>query len=185
MYKIIVLVVLLTSGASFAKELTLDSTTVNFNIIGSSRFTIEKAFMKIRCIRTTSLWEQLNNGLKSYTKCDGFKINEQDIYIDTQRIELIRSGDGNIKLPSLNIKYSSRRKAYLCLALSVKFDNVPTYSYPNLYKNRNDAFSLLSFCTRDKFPFSINDYVYNNRRVDNLVEFLDTIDRGVDLFLKP
>ena len=183
MKKIIVGGILLFSGLANSATLSLDSSKINFNLITSSDNKIEKAFLKVRCLRGATFWEQLNNGLKDYMTCDDFKINGQNISLDTKTVELAKDVDGEFKLPKLNIEYKDRKKGHVCLALSVKFEGVPSYS-SDIYENSTESYSLHSFCTMKKLPFSISSYVYENKRVDSLLEFTDRLERGVDVILK-
>ncbi|MDZ4678599.1 MAG: hypothetical protein SGI74_13965, partial [Oligoflexia bacterium] len=52
------------------------------------------------------------------------------------------------------------------------------------FQNPNDNYSLLSYCSVKNLPFSINEYVYNNKRVKTFNDFEEKLNQPIKILLR-
>lgn len=175
--KFLAVIALLSSFSAIGAEVKLGPSEVEFDV--TRDIEVSKAVLSVRCLRKASFFEQFSNGLKDYMVCDDFTINGVDPYIGSKSLELKKVGKNKFVLDKdVLVKYSKSRKGHVCLTISADF----TESV--LYQNDKDVYSVLGFCTVKELPVSINDYIYNHRRVGSLEEFTEALARPIQIDLK-
>lgn len=165
-----------------ATSVTIPDTDVEFKVSGKP-LAIKKAFMTIRCLRSATFFERLNNGTKEYESCDDFAINGSSVTSYESEIELQKLDDNKFHLKQQAINFSKNRKGHSCIRISVELAGTPENTI-NAFVNWADNYSLLSYCTVEKLPFSTNAYIYNNRRANTLNNFNMKLNKPILVQLK-
>lgn len=186
MKNILIGLVLLTTFSSISawseETIALDGTDIEFQMTGKD-LPIKRAFVTIRCLRSATFFERLNNGAKDYENCDDFAINGSSVSSHEIKIELQKLSATKFHLVQQVINFSKNRKGHTCMRISVELGKTQG-SATNIYVNPADNYSLLSYCTVEKLPFSINTYVYENRRVNRLSNFNMKLNKPITVLLK-
>ncbi len=127
---------------------------------------VKRAFIGFRCLRGTTFWEDMNDGLNKFTGCYNYNINGVNLprYNYEQNIELKKIGPNQFVIEDQKVTFTTSNKGHLCIRVVAGLDN-------GEFAEVNDQWSLFGFCTVEKLPFSVNEHVYNNRRKATLGEF--------------
>ncbi len=186
MKKLLIGLLAITSIYAFSSfgttSFTIPDTEVEFQISGKP-LEIKKAFMTIRCLRSATFTERLNNGTKEYETCDDFAVNGSSVTSYESKIELQKLGTNIFLLKQQAVDFSKNRKGHTCMRISVELQRTPGDT-ADVFLTSADKYSLLSYCTVGKLPFSTNAYIYNNRRTNTLNDFYTKLDKPIMIQLK-
>ena len=141
------------------ERVSLRETTIQFDVTGDRP--IKHAYVSAECLRSATFMEQLNNGLDEFEDCRRLSYSPEG---DTYYRKLEALGDNRFHFDALDVAFSKRRKGTFCIRFHVELEN--EHEDPPLYADTDDAYSVVTFCTRKKLPshWRVHKYTWVNRQ---------------------
>lgn len=175
--KFMMIVLLALPLLAQATTVTLAHQTVTF--APDNGVEVSRAFIGFRCLRSTTFWEDMNDGLNKFTGCYNHNLNGVNLprHRYEESVELKKIGPNQFVIEDQKVSFNTSLKGHLCIRVVAGLSD-------GEFAQPTDQWSLFGFCTVEKLPFSVDDYVYNNRRKKTLGEFKSTLLRPIPIQTK-